>query len=201
MLPFATTIGSIVRLQVQRSPLKLGEGPEKGYRTEPITPVEKLILTRDGALGVLGDAQILDVHHRRHPAGKNHDGKHGVSLGFTSHYREMLKRFGEHITLGCAGENLIVETPSRIEPETAARGFALLDPEGRLKGYLKEVAIAHPCRPFARFAQGSPQMSAEQLKEVLAFLDGGTRGFYCTFYSDREPVTIEPGDLLALLGD
>lgn len=201
MPSIATVIGPIVRLQVQRSPLKLGEGVERRYHTAPIATVDRLLLTRDGAVGVLGNSEILDIHHRRHPAGKNDDGKHGVSLGFTSHYREMQERFGRHITLGCAGENLIVEAESRIDPETAARGFALLDRAGRPKGYLKDVSITHPCRPFARFAHGGPQITAEQLKETLAFLDGGTRGFYCTFYSDREPVTIEPGDLLALLGD
>ncbi len=196
-----TTIGPVVRLQVQQSPLKLGEGPEKRYHTAPIVAVERLILTRDGAVGVLRDSQILDVHHRSHPAGKNEDGRHGVSLGFTSHYGEMQQRFGDHMTLGCAGENLIVETENRIQPATAARGFALLDPRGRPKGYLKDVVVAHPCRPFARFAHHHKDISAQELKTTLAFLDGGTRGFYCTFYSEREPVTIELGDVLALLGD
>lgn len=196
-----TTIGPVVRLQVQRSPLKLGEGAEKRYHTAPIVAVERLILTRDGAVGVAAESQLLDVHHRKHPAGKNEDGRHGVSLGFTSHYREMRQRFGDHLTLGCAGENLIVEAESRIEPAPAARGFALLDPKGRLKGYLKDVVVAHPCRPFARFAQRQKDISAEELKTTLAFLDGGTRGFYCTFYSEREPVAIELGDLLALIGD
>ncbi|GBD31247.1 hypothetical protein HRbin33_00195 [bacterium HR33] len=199
MATLTTTIGPIVRLQVQRSPLKLGEGAEKRYHTGPITAVERLILTRDGAVGLSGDSEILDVHHRTHPAGKNDDGKHGVSLGFTSHYREMQRRFGGHVTLGCAGENLIVEAESRIDPETAARGFALLDRAGRPKGYLKDVSITHPCRPFARFAHGGAEISPEQLKEALAFLDGGTRGFYCTFYADAEPVVVEPGDILALL--
>jgi hypothetical protein len=200
MEALATVIGPVVRLQVQRSSVKLGQEPDRRYHTAPITVVDQLILTRDGAVGRLQDSEILDVHHRCHPAGKNEDGKHGLSVGFTSHYREMQQRFGDHIALGSAGENLIVATRDRIEPEAAARGFALLDRTGRAKGYLRDVVVAHPCRPFARFAHGTPEIPPQQLKETLAFLDGGTRGFYCTFYSDAEPVTIEPGDILAFLG-
>ena len=192
------TIGSIVLLQVQRSPLKLGEGADRRYHTAPITPVERLLMTRNGVIGLVGETEILDVHPRHHPARKNEDGRHGVSLGFTAHYEAMQRRFGNHMVLGCAGENLIVETAERITPEVAARGFLLLDRKGRPKGYLGDVAVTHPCRPFAHFAQGGHGATGD-LKEVLAFLDGGTRGFYCTFYADKEPVTVERGDLVALL--
>lgn len=193
-----TPIGPIVLLQIQRSPLKIGDGTERRYRTDPIVPVEKLKLSRHGAVGIVDGRELMDVHHRYHWAGKNEDGKHGVSLGFTSHYRLMQQKFGRHVVLGCAGENLIVEADRRITADLTVRGFVLLDRQGRPKGQLRDVAVAHPCRPFARFAQGDGPAEAGELKEALEFLDGGTRGFYCTFYADREPVTIELGDWVAL---
>lgn len=193
-----TPIGSIVLLQVQRSPLKVGGGAERRYRTDPIVPVEKLKLSRHGAVGILGAHELMDVHHQHHRAGKNEDGKHGVSLGFTSHYRLMQQKFGEHMVLGCAGENLIVEVSKRITVDLVGRGLVLLDRQGRPKGQLRDVVVAHPCRPFARFALGDPPSGTDDLKDALEFLDGGTRGFYCTFYADHEPVTIELGDWIAL---
>src|SRR5437879_152213 len=108
-------LGRIVRLQIQRSSLKIGEKPTRVYDPAPLLAVERLALGPDGALGEgPGGSWLVDVHHRAHPRTKNDDGVHGLSLGFTSHYALMRDRFGERITLGCAGENIIVETERRI---------------------------------------------------------------------------------------
>jgi len=131
---------------------------------------------------VLGEsadgAWLVDVHHRAHPCTKNEDGVHGVSLGFTSHYALMHERFGERITLGCAGENIIVETTGRITVEDLDAGVALLAPDGRELVRLDVLQVAHPCRPFTGWALGGT-VEADVLKEQLQFLDGGTRGYYC----------------------
>src|SRR2546426_3787200 len=100
-------VGRIVRLQIQRSSLKTGEKPTRVYDPTPLLAVDRLALGPDGALGEGSDGSwLVDVHHRAHPRTKNEDGAHGVSLGFTSHYALMRDRFGERITLGCAGENI-----------------------------------------------------------------------------------------------
>jgi len=188
-------IGPIVRLQVQRGPLKIGEKGAKHYVTDPIAALERLRVTRDGVVGLDAHEEILDVHHRTHVLRKNDDGAHGVSVGFTSHYRAMRRRFGEHMGLGCAGENLIVETLRRVEPADAGRGFVVLDPAGREKGRLVGVVVAHPCKPFTGFAHRNETVPPEVFKESLQFLDGGTRGFYCTW--DADPAVVELGDFLA----
>src|SRR6059058_5589089 len=149
-------LGRIVRLQIQRASLKTGEKPTRVYDPTPLLVVDRLALGPDGALGEGTDgAWLVDVHHRAHPCTKNEDGVHGVSLGFTSHYALMHERFGERITLGCAGENIIVETTGRITVEDLDAGVALLAPDGR------------------------ELVRLDVLKEQLQFLDGGTRGYYC----------------------
>src|SRR6266700_3073759 len=150
-------LGRIVRLQIQRSSLKTGEKPRRSYDPAPLLAVDRVALGPDGVLGEEpgGGAWLVDVHHRAHPETKNEDGVHGVSLGFTSHYGLMRERFGARITLGCAGENIIVETTGRIAVEDLYAGVALLAPDGR------------------------ELVRLDVLKEQLQFLDGGTRGYYC----------------------
>src|SRR2546426_12702911 len=107
-------IGAVVRLQIQRSSLKTGEKPQRVYGPSPVVSVRRLAVGGDGVLGEGEDRSwLVDVHHRAHPQTKNPDGLHGVSVGFTSHYDAMRQRFSDRITLGCAGENIIVETSRR----------------------------------------------------------------------------------------
>src|SRR5882762_7102559 len=172
-------VGRIVLLQIQRSSLKTGEKPTRVYDPTPLLAVDRLALGPDGALGQGSDGSwLVDVHHRAHPRTKNEDGVHGVSLGFTSHYALMRNRFGEHITLGCAGENIIVETERRIALEDLEGGVVLLAPDGREVTRLEVLQVAQPCRPFSGWALGG-DVEARLLKETLQFLEGGTRGYYC----------------------
>ena len=172
-------LGHIVRLQVQRSSLKTGEKPTRVYDPTPLLTVDRLALGPDGTLGEGRDGSwVVDVHHRAHPRTKNDDGVHGVSLGFTSHYALMRDRFGDRITVGCAGENIIVETERRIAFEDLEGGVALLTPDGRELARLNVLQVAEPCRPFSGWALGDV-VEARVLKETLQFLEGGTRGYYC----------------------
>src|SRR6266702_4866570 len=117
------TIGTVTRLQIQRSSLKTGEKPDRIYDPAPLLPVPRLSVTPDGVLGASADGGwMVDVHHRTHPATKNEDGLHGVSLGFTSHYAAMRERFGERIVVGCAGENVIVATDRMFTYDDLAGG-------------------------------------------------------------------------------
>ena len=172
-------VGEIVRLQIQRSSLKTGEKPNRRYDPTPLLTVERLAVTPDGMLGQSdGGAWLVDVHHRAHPQTKNEDGLHGVSVGFTAHYDAMRARFGDHLSPGCAGENLLAVADRRLSYEELAEGIAVVDAAGRELVRLDVLQVAHPCRPFTGWALGGT-VEAQVLKEHLQFLDDGMRGFYC----------------------
>jgi hypothetical protein len=193
-----TVLGPIIRLQIQRSPLKVGEKPNRRYSPDGISAVESLLVTPLGISARVEERETLDVHHRAHPSGKNQDGRNGISIGFTSHYGEMERRFGAHVTPGCAGENILVATARRIVLEDVAAGLVLLDAAGREKGRLADIHVATPCRPFAGFAHRYQTVDAEVLKETLQFLDGGTRGFYCSLEPTAGHVALATGDWVGL---
>jgi hypothetical protein len=172
-------LGRIAFLQIQRSSLKTGEKPGRVYDPAPLLSVDRLWVGPDGALGEgPGGSWLVDVHHRAHPLTKNEDGAHGVSLGFTSHYALMRGRFGPRITVGCAGENIIIETERRLTFEDLERGVVLLAQDGPELARLEVLQVAHPCRPFSGWALGGI-VESDVLKETLQFLDEGTRGYYC----------------------
>ena len=169
-------IGRVLRLQVQRSSLKVGPREARGYDPEPILPVPALRVGPDGVLGLVdGSKPIVDLHNRQHPTSKNRDAN-GVSVGFTSHYLAMRARFGAHLVDGIAGENILVET-ERDYRQDDLRGTLLI---GRTR--LGELQSAEPCEPFSRFALAG-QLDGptdRRLVEALRFLRHGTRGYYAT---------------------
>ena len=171
------TIGTIALLQIQRSPLKTGEKPQRVYDPAPILRVNQLAVGCDGVFGLApGLGWIVDIHHRAHPTSKNPDGQQGVSLGFTTHYGVMRERFGSRIVLGCAGENIIVEATRQFAIADIETGIAILAPDGSERLRLAVLDVAHPCRPFTGWALGRTVESAV-LKSSLQFLEGGMRGF------------------------
>ena len=81
-------LGSIVRLQVQRSTLKLTTAPgavhPQRYDPSALIQVPELLLTTDGAIGLLaGGEHVVDVHNVRHPDSKNSGRKNDLSISFT----------------------------------------------------------------------------------------------------------------------
>lgn len=192
------TIGTVARLQIQRGSLKRGEKPTRRYDPAPLLSVTALNVSPDGALGASpGDADtwIVDVHHRAHPRTKNEDGLHGISVGFTSHYAAMQEHFGDRLTVGCAGENIIAAVDRRFTYEDLAGGIAILSPDGSERVRLTVLQVAHPCRPFTGWALGKT-VEPEELKTHLQFLDNGMRGFYCT---GEGTGTVQLGDSIAML--
>jgi len=188
-------LGRLVRLQVQRTTLKVGVKPERRYDPGPILAVPRLSLSPDGVMGGADGAWIVDVHHRAHPATKNDDGLHGISVGFTGHYAAMRDKFGPHLVTGCAGENLIAETPERISFDDVQAGLAIVGPDGAERARLRVLQVAHPCRPFTGWALGGT-VESSVLKEHLQFLEEGMRGFYCTAEGAG---VVEVGDLLVAI--
>jgi hypothetical protein len=186
-------LGSLVRLQIQRNTLKTGVKPDRVYDPAPILAVDRLAVGPDGVLGAGPDGSwLVDVHHRAHPATKNEDGLHGVSVGFTAHYEAMQQRFGDRLTLGCAGENLIARVAAPLALADLAGGLAIVGPDGSERVRLRVLEVARPCRPFTGWALGGV-VESQVLKESLQFLDEGMRGFYCV---GEGAGVVEVGDVL-----
>ena len=185
-------LGRIARLQIQlKSPIS-GERPNRVYDPSPesVIAVEEMTLTPLGALVRLPDGvTMLDIHHAHHPSTKNDDNTNALSVNFTSHYDLMRAEFGGHLWDGSAGENILVETLSRVQLESLANGLAI-QPRGGEPVWLCQVLMAHPCRPFSGFVMGGTEAT---VKSALQFLDHGMRGYYCAL-AQEQPVTIAVGD-------
>ena len=193
------TIGRIVRLQVQVSSLKVGQRPLRRYDPAPLRAVPAVLLTEGGVLGVAEDGrEILDVHHRDHPASKNRDGGNGISVGFTGHYAAMRARFGPHLADGIAGENILVETPYSYPEQDLARGL-VIETAGGQTVRLERVVVAEPCVEFSRYAlRYDPNDRTDRtVTAALTFLGDGMRGYYASYRG--EPARIELGDRISVV--
>jgi hypothetical protein len=116
-----------------------------------------------------------------------------ISIGFTAHDAAMTERFGTHLTLGSAGENVIVRSAAVIDAATAAAGLAIRTGDGNLVR-LESVIVAEPCIEFTRFALrlDDDERSGETVTEGLRFLRGGMRGFYACYAGSA--VVLRTGD-------
>jgi hypothetical protein len=181
-------LGRIVRLQVQRQPLKT-----KGVRYDP-SPILSVEEAAIGPLGMVGHhdgAWVVDAHHGAHPRSRG-GGRRALSVGFTSHYEEMAGRFGS-APLGCAGENVVVETGGRVAPADLAGSIVIHAADGDFE--LTDAQVAAPCREFTSFLKGLDHVADRtDIDRDLAFLDGGTRGFILEVRHLASPVMVRVGD-------
>ncbi len=187
-------IGAIVRLQVQRSSLKIGGKPHEHYDPVALVAVSALEVTPDGATGIAANGErILDVHNNAHPQSKSRR-TNTLSAGFTAHYDRMRERFGTYLTDGIAGENLLVTTTAVWSLDDLAHGLVIVTANDEIA--LGGVMVAEPCNPFTRFALRYPAdaPATREITDALQFLRAGTRGFYVTYTG--APVSIAVGDQL-----
>ncbi len=185
-------IGTVVRLQVQESSLKVGNKPRR-YDPLPIQSVPAISLSAAGVVGLTENGEsIVDVHHREHPSSKNRSGENGISLGFTAHYLAMRRRFGQHLRDGIAGENVLIEVDRQFPVKDLANGVVVEGTAG-IRLELRPVIVAAPCVEFSRYALMFPDGDRPDatVAEALRFLDAGMRGFYATY--EGEPVVVEIG--------
>ncbi len=191
-------IGQIKQVQIQRASLKFGERTKRYYNPEPLLVVDALVLSIEGAFGMTSDGgYMIDVHHVSHPASRNR-GDNWISFGFTSHYRAMRARFGDHLVDGCAGENILIECD---QPFTMSALGNRLTIQNAITGEmvsLVDVLPTPPCAEFGQFVARHPNpLPAEQMKETLQFLDKGMRAFYARL--DGETGTVHAGDTVYLM--
>lgn len=177
-------LGEIARLQIQRQSLTIGTGPTRYFDPAALLVVDELFLTPGGACAPAPDGSCLvDVHHAAHPFSRSRR-ENSLSFGFSRHYESMRARFGERFTFGCAAENIIITGAApRVTLEEVAAGIMVETANGLAA--LSRVIVATPCMPFAKFALGNPDASAEAIKSALQFLDHGVRGFYCAFAGEQ----------------
>jgi hypothetical protein len=145
---------------------------------------------------------VLDVHNTLHPASKNQRGINDVSVGFTAHYAAIREHFGEHLTDGIAGENVLIQTSSRIEPEQVRGGLAIQTQAGAL-AVLENVVVAEPCVPFTRFCLRlrPADPSSPAVTDGVRWLREGMRGYYANYAgTEAAEVVLRLGDRVCLLG-
>ena len=186
-------LGTIARLQIQEGPLKTGERGRREYQPGRIRRMSRITLSHAGVTGWDADAPVLDAHHRDHPAGKN-QGVNGISVGFGAHYRAMRDRFGDHVSDGIAGENILVEVDRRMSADDLRDGLLIVGSDGS-EARLSAIMVAEPCVEFTRYALRYPldARSDPVFAGALEFLRTGMRGFYATYAGD-DAVTLHPGD-------
>lgn len=169
------TVGTVVRLQVQRSRLKPGPKATRVFDPAPLLEVDALEIGPAGVVGLVGDERVVDVHHADHPDTRNR-GINGLSLLPQSHYDRLRARFGEHLVDGAAGESLLLDTQA---PWSSLDGPLLLETADGGQLSLTDPVVAAPCVEFTRFCLGrEPGRVDDELTAALEELDGGTRGFY-----------------------
>lgn len=169
-------IGTVVRLQVQRSRLKPDPRATRIFDPSPLLEVTSLGI---GPQGVVGDGSVLDVHHADHPDTR-YRGSNGLSLLPRAHYTRMRARFGDHLVDGVAGESLLLDTDGPWTLDDLAANLVLETADGGMLP-LGEALVAAPCVEFGRFClDRGPGPDDDELAAALDALDGGTRGFYLT---------------------
>ena len=171
-------LGTVARLQVQRSRLKPGPRGARTYDPAPLLAVTALEIGPRGAVGLTDAGRVVDVHHADHPDTRNAALRNGLSLLPRAHYDRLRARYGPHLADGVAGESLLLDTagPWRIEDLT---GELLLETdEGSVT--LNQVVVAEPCVEFTRWVLGLPAAAGTppEVLAGLADLGAGARGFY-----------------------
>ena len=173
-----TPVGTVVRLQVQRSRLKPGPAASRVYDPAPLLEVEALEVGPRGVVGQTSDGPVLDVHHADHPDSRNRRLANGLSLLPRAHYAALRQRYGAHLVDGVAGESLLLDTDGPWTEADLAGGLWLETVDGDLLP-LDGAAAAPPCVEFSRFCLGLPPGPVgPDVRQALVDLDGGARGYY-----------------------
>lgn len=191
-MPVREFVGEIVRIQIQRIPIKT-----KGVSYEPsgIVEVPKASVDASGMVGWHDDVWAIDAHHKAHPASRA-GGRRPLSIGFTGHYALMAERFG-NAPLGIAGENIIVGGPA-LTLDDLGVGLVVVAADGT-ELLLERPRVAAPCLEFTSFMLGLDHVAPlDEIAEPLADLHDGRRGFIVAADHANTPVEIAVGNRVFL---
>lgn len=184
-------VGEIVRLQVQRVPIKV---KTIRYLPEEILAVSRASVDAWGMLGWHEGAWVVDAHNRAHPSRRG-GGRRPLSIGFTGHYAAMAERFGD-APIGMAGENMIVDGPP-LWLSDLRKGLVVELADGEL--LLERPRVAAPCAEFTSFMLGLEEvLPVSQIEDALADLRDGRRGFIVAADHASVPVELTLGSRVYL---
>ena len=189
-------LGRVKLVQVQPSGLIIETPTGDFYDVTRRVEVEKLMITPQGIEAALETGEhVLDIHHIQHPD-KAYDNDDLVSIGFTSHYRAMRERYGEHMVDGAAGENIIIECDREIWSEDLGKQIVFENSGTGQRTILDFVKFAAPCEEFSHFVAKSQhqRLPANELKATLQFLNNGRRGFLLILSPGQEDAVVQVGD-------
>ena len=186
----------IVRLQVQRSPVKIGKAPLRVYEPAAIVSVGSIAAGPQGVSGIADDGEvILDVHHQQHPQPRDRKGVAGILFMGTGDYAALRERYGDHITDGIAGETMLLDAPDGLAGRDLPAIVTITTAAGPLE--LHGVRVADPCVEFSRFClrRGISPTVDDTVKQTLKDLHGGARGYRSIASAEG---TIAIGDILTI---
>ncbi|MGB3713779.1 MAG: hypothetical protein WA996_05045 [Candidatus Promineifilaceae bacterium] len=188
-------IGHIRQLQIQQDALKKGEGAERTYDLGALSIVPAARLTSEGVIGLIDTREIHDLHHSWHHRSK-HRQSNAISFNFAQNYERMRRRFGSELSMGCGGENILIELVAGVELAPLLENLEVtlvIETEDSLRGNLTGIKVAKPCVPFSEYVLNTDaKPPAGVVKETLQFLDGGMRGYYCAW--EGAPLEVRMGD-------
>lgn len=183
---------SIVGLQVQRGPVKIGRAPLRRYEPSAMVAVTSIQAGPRGVRGITDDGElVIDVHHQDHPQSRDRRGRAGILLMGTGDYVALRERYGDHVTDGIAGETILLEAPDGLAGLDLPYTATVKTAGGALP--LNAVRAADPCVEFSRFCLLQPvsPLVDEAVQQALIDLDGGARGYRSIATSEG---TISIGD-------
>lgn len=163
-------VGEVVKLQIQRDRLRRNHI----YDTHNLAEVSAMRLTPDGPIGFDGSSWVVDRHHRAHPSAVPYNPARALSIGFTSHYEYIWRRFTP-VPLGAAGENLIVDTDRFVSLSDLIGGIRIENSQASAS--ISTAAVAEPCVAFTRMVTGRHDALAAEIVEERNQLRRGVRGF------------------------
>ena len=195
-------LGEVKLVQLQPSGLIIETPSGYFYDASRRVEVDCLQITAKGIEATTPDGEhVLDIHHLDHPD-KAYDDDDLVCVGFTSHYKAMRTRFGEHMVDGIAGENIIIEFDEEVWMDDLGQEIAIENQETGHKTLLDLVCFAAPCDEFSHFAAKSQdeRLPAAVLKATLQFLNNGRRGFLLVLKPGQEVAKVQSGDKVNGIG-
>ena len=115
---YPTVASTTLRPQGRPRPARL--------RPAPLLAVEEAILSVQGIIGVTHDGQrITDAHHSEHPRLKKQQWRQQHFHRFSVCYQDMRDKFGDHMTDGVAGENILIESECTFSIDDLIGGFVI----------------------------------------------------------------------------
>ena len=155
----------------------------------PLIQVDEASVDVNGMLGWTGSAWVVDNHHTSWP---EPGPRRPLSVGFTSHYEKMRERYWD-IPPGAAGENVVISCDRVVLFDDLGEKIIIRGDDREVE--LLPLKVAKPCLQFSSYMRQLPELGGyEDLRDDLAFLDDGIRGFIVTVDAAVPPTRLRVGD-------